>query len=360
MAISNEFKIGVMAIVVIALSIWGYMFLRGRNLLSVANEYYVRYDNIDQLAATSPVLIKGLPVGSVKSVKLDADMRSIIVTLDIDKDIRIPKDAVAVVTNVSIMGGKAVELEVSGACSGEDCAKPGTYIEGRVQGMFDSMIDTSEGGTLDKVKEQISSILQTLGDSLTSPNANNEIAKTYQHLSKLIANLSSITGTLDRSMGTYDRHLSASLSNVQAITGAIARNQDKIALSIQNMESISRQLNEARLGDAAINANKLITDAQVTIKELNTAVEEAQVSFAKLSDIMTELQNGEGSLGKLLKDEKLYNHALATTRNLELLLQDFRLNPKRYVSVSVFGKKQKEYVVPEDDPAIMIEVDTTR
>jgi phospholipid/cholesterol/gamma-HCH transport system substrate-binding protein len=351
MAMSNEFKIGVMAIVVIAVSVWGYMFLRGRNLLSVANEYYVRYDNIDQLAATSPVLIKGLPVGSVKTVELDKDMRSIIVTLDIDKDIRIPKDAVAVVTNVSIMGGKAVELEVSGACSGDGCAKPGTFINGRVRGMFDSLLDKGENGTLAKAKETISEILTTVGDSLTSPNANNEIAKTYQHLSKLIANLSSITGTLDRSMGTYDRHIAASLSNVQAITGAIARNQDKIALAIQNMESISRQLNEARLGDAAKNANKLLTDAQVTIKELNEAVDEAQVSFGKLSDIMTDLQNGEGSLGKFLKDEKLYTHALATTRNLELLLQDFRLNPKRYVSVSVFGKKQKEYTVPEDDPA---------
>src|SRR5688572_29390571 len=211
---SNEFKIGIMAIVVIALSVWGYTFLRGRNLLSVANEYYVRYDNIDQLAATSPVLIKGLPVGSVKSVKLDADMRSIIVTLDIEKDIRIPKDAVAVVTNTSIMGGKAVELEVSGACSGDGCAKPGTLIEGRVRGMFDSLLDKGEDGTFARAKETVSEILGMVGDSLTSADANNEIAKTYQHLSKLISNLSSITGTLDRSMGKYDRHLAATLANV--------------------------------------------------------------------------------------------------------------------------------------------------
>ena len=112
------------------------------------------------------------------------------------------------------------------------------------------------------------------------------------------------------------------------------------------------QLEKANLGE---NASKLLTDAQGTMKELNEAVDEAQVSFNQLSSIMTELQSGKGSLGKLLKDEKLYNHALATTRNLELLLQDFRLNPKRYVSVSVFGKKQKEYVVPESDPALIPE-----
>ena len=155
-------------------------------------------------------------------------------------------------------------------------------------------------------------------------------------------------------MERYDRSVGATLSNVQAITGAIARNQDRIASAIQNMESLTRQLEQARLGETVQNTNKLITDAQGTVKELNAAVAEAQVSFSKLSSIMTDMQNGKGSLGKLLKDEKLYNHALATTRNLELLLQDFRLNPKRYVSVSVFGKKQKEYVVPEDDPAMAL------
>ena len=337
-----------MAIIVVALSIWGYTFLRGKNLLKAANVYYVRYDNIDQLASTSPVLIKGLPIGTVSSVKLDKDMRSIIVSLDVDKGIRIPKDAVAVIINTSIMGGKAVELQVSGACTGDDCAKPGSFIEGRVQGFFDSLLDTSEESPINKLKDMLASI----GDTLTSPNSESEIAKTYTNLSTLIRNLSSITGTLEKSMDRYDRSVGATLSNVQAITGAIARNQDRIASAIQNMESLTRQLEQARLGETVQNTNKLITDAQGTVKELNAAVAEAQVSFSKLSSIMTDMQNGKGSLGKLLKDEKLYNHALATTRNLELLLQDFRLNPKRYVSVSVFGKKQKEYVVPEDDPAM--------
>jgi phospholipid/cholesterol/gamma-HCH transport system substrate-binding protein len=350
---SNEFKIGLMAIIVIALAVWGYTFLRGRNMLKVANEYYVRYENIDQLAVTSPVLIRGLQVGTVSNVRLDDDMQSIVVKLDIDKGIRIPKDAVALVVNVSIMGGKAVELRVSGACEGDECAEPGSFIEGRVKGIFDSFLDKGEDGTLAQVKTQISDILKTLGDSLTSPNSDNEIAKTYTNLSNLIENLSSITNTLDNSMGKYDRHIGASLANVEAITGAFARNQDKIAMSIQNLESLTRQLEQAQLGQTTKNINDLVVDAQVTVNELNQAVGEAQTSFTKLSAIMKDMQDGKGSLGKLLKDEKLYNHALATTRNLELLLQDFRLNPKRYVSVSVFGKKQKEYTVPSEDPAFL-------
>ncbi len=352
---SNEFKIGIMAIVCIALTFWGYKFLKGRNVLKATNDYYVRYENIDQLAVSSPVLIRGFSVGTVSSIRLDEDMKTIIATLNLDRGVRIPADAEALIVSTSIMGGKAIELKIKGACSGPDCAKPGSFLQGRVKGMFDSLLDKSENGTLAKVKENISSILQTLGDSLTSPNANNEIAKTYTELSELISNLSSITGTLDKSMNSYDRHLTNTLANVESITGTIAKNQEKIAAAIAHLESISKQLDEARLGETAQNVNALMEDAQVTVSNLNKTVAEAQTSFGKLSTIMKDMQDGKGSLGKLLKDERLYSHALATTKNLELLLQDFRLNPKRYVSVSVFGKKQKEYVVPEMDPAMQLD-----
>lgn len=355
MKISNEFKIGLMAILVIGLAIWGYLFLKGRNVLKASNTYYVRYSNIDQLAPSSAVLIRGYKVGTVSAIALDEDLTSIVATLELEKGLSIPKDAEAVIVNVSIMGGKAVELRVKGACTGDQCAEPGSFISGRVKGLFDSLLDKGEDGAMAEAKDMISDILKTVSDSLTADSSESALAKTYQNLSGLIGNLNSITATLDNSMGTYDRHLSASLRNVESITGAFARNQDKIASAIIHLESLTKQLDEARLGETAKNASKLMTEAQVTVRELNDAVGEAKTSFANLSTVMKDLQNGKGSLGKLLKDEKLYTHALATTRNLELLLQDFRLNPKRYVSVSVFGKKGKDYVVPDSDPALIIE-----
>lgn len=352
MTISNEFKIGLMAIIVIALTFWGYKFLRGRNVLKHSNNYYVRYTDIEQLALSSPVLIHGYSVGTVSEITLDDDMKTVIATLTLNRGVQIPVDAVAMIMSTSIMGGKAIDLKISGPCSGDGCAKPGSFLEGRVKGLFDSLLDKGENGTLAKVKENIGDILNTLGDSLTSPNANNEIAKTYTQLSALITHLSSITGTLDHSMGSYDKHLNNSLANVEAITAAIAKNQDKIASAIAHMESITKQFDESKVGT---NAGALITDAQNTIKNLNATVAEANQAFTNLSVVMKDVQNGKGSLGKLLKDESLYAHALATSKNLELLLQDFRLNPKRYVSVSVFGKKGKAYELPENDPAMELD-----
>lgn len=349
MKISNEFKIGLMAIIVVAASVWGYKFLRGKNLLKPTNDYYVRYDDVASLAATSPVMIRGMNVGTVSKVELDENMVSIIVTLDIKRGINIPKDAEAVIISTGLMGGKAIDLRVKGPCSGADCAEPGSFLHGSVKGLFDSFLDPGEDGTLAKVKENISDILNTLGDSLTSPNSKNEIAKTYTQLSKLITNLAEITGTLNNSMGSYDKHLKASLANVETLTGALAKNQDKIAASITHLESITKQFDDAKVGT---NAGALVTDAQATMKSLDASIAEANKSFAQLSGIMNDLQGGKGTMGKLLKDEALYNNLTSTSKNLDLLMQDFRLNPKRYVNVSVFGKKQKEYEVPENDPAL--------
>lgn len=338
-----------MAIITIALSVWGYQFLRGRNIIKPSNNYYVRYDDIGQLAPSSPVLIHGLSVGSVSDVSLDDNMQTIIATLTLKKGLRIPSDAQAVIVSTGIMGGKAIELRFEGACTGDDCAKPGSYLQGSVKGFFDSMLDPSEGGTLDKVKKNIGEILNTLGDSLTSPNSSNEIAKTYTNLSELIENLESITTTLDNSMGSYDRHLRGSLANVEVLTGALAKNQDKIAQSIIHLENITKEFDEANIGTQA---GELMADAKVTFKTLNTAMVEAEQTFEQLSQLSTDLQSGKGTMGKLMKDQVLYDNLTRTTKNLDLLLQDFRLNPKRYVNVSVFGKKQKEYTVPQDDPAI--------
>ncbi len=337
-----------MAIIVVAGSVWGYKFLRGKNLLKPTNNFYVRYQNVDQLPVSAVVLIKGTNVGTVSRVELDDDMQSIIVTIDIKRGISIPKDAEAVIISTGLMGGKAIDLRVKGACKGEDCAKSGTFINGSVQGFFDSFIDTSEGGTLEKAKESIGDVLITLGDSLTSPTSDNEIAKTYTQLSHLITNLASITKALDNSMGSYDKHLKGTLSNVEVLTGALAKNQDKIASSIIHLENITKQFDEGKVGT---NAGALINDAQVTMRNLDKSLAEANTSFEQLAIVMKDLQSGKGTMGKLLKDQTLYDNLNRTSKNLDLLLQDFRLNPKRYVNVSVFGKKQTEYDVPEDDPA---------
>lgn len=348
MKLSNEFKIGLLAVTVIAFSVWGYQFLRGRNIIHTASKYYVRYENVDQLATTSTIMIRGMNVGTVTGLELEEDMKTIVATLTIDRHIRIPKDAEAVIVSTGLMGGKAIEIKFENACQGDDCAESGDFLKGRVRGALESLLDKEEGGRLDEIKTNIGDVLRSVGDSLTSPVAKNEIAKTYQDLSRLLANLASITAVLDKSMGGYDRKLQTSLSDLNVLTGALADNEEKIASIIGHLETFSTQLDEAQVGDRA---GTLLTDANAAVKSLDQTLAEANTTFTRLSEIATGLQEGKGTLGKLMKDDALYDNLTRTSRNLDLLLQDFRLNPKRYVNVSVFGKKQKAYVVPEEDPA---------
>lgn len=349
---SNELKIGLLAAIGIALTIWGLQFMKGKNILNASNKYYVKYADVDQLTASASVLIRGLKVGTVSSVALDDDMQSVIATLDLDKSIRIPKNTEALVINLSLMGGKGIDLKFGEPCSGADCASNGDFLNGRVEGMLESMIDPDQmDEMIDKVKTGIGSIARAVGDSLTSEDADSQIAASVKDLTTILSNLASITSTLERSMNNYDRKLIGIFNNLQSITSELSKSSPQIGIALGNMTEITQDLKEAKLGESLAKTGDLIDQATSTMTSLDGAVASANTAFNNLGKLMEELQNGKGTMGKLLKDEAMYDQILIMTRNLELFLQDFRLNPKRYIEVSIFHKKQKEYVVPENDPA---------
>jgi phospholipid/cholesterol/gamma-HCH transport system substrate-binding protein len=345
MKVSYELRIGILAAVCIAITVWGYKFMKGKNLLSSTNYYYAVYADIDELSATSPVLIRGLRVGTVSDVSLSADMQKIVATLDINRGIRLPRGTEALVVNTSIMGGKAIVLNVKGTCSGADCAEKGDTLSGRVQGLFESMIGDAD---LSTAKEKIGDLVSTLSDSIAGENASNEFARTFQSLQSILGNLDTITGELSSSMSVLDRKTVNILTNIESLTGNLAANNAKISSAIANLDAISTDLKNANIGKTT---GETMTAAKNALQDLDMAIAGADKSFKQLDKLLTELNTSEGTLGMLINDKKLYTNLNESSRQLNLLLQDFRLNPKRYVNVSVFGKKQKDYDVPEDDPA---------
>ena len=127
--VSNEVKVAILAIIAVALGFWGFKFLKGINVLTPAKTFYVKCDNVDQLRPSSPVFIKGFQVGMVKDMYIDkTDDKTIIAVLNIDRGIDIPKDAVATIIGLSLMGGKAIEIVINGPCHG-DYAESGDYLK---------------------------------------------------------------------------------------------------------------------------------------------------------------------------------------------------------------------------------------
>ena len=159
---SNETKIGLLVIIASALMIWGFKFIKGKNILNPSTLLYVQYDEIDRLATSTPVTIQGFQVGIVSDIyfKTVNSKQVVEVVLDIAKNIEIPKTASANITATGIMGGKAVVLEFDRPCSGADCAKSGDSLRGIYKNVLASMVSKDDlGGYLSEVKENVGPIV---------------------------------------------------------------------------------------------------------------------------------------------------------------------------------------------------------
>ena len=200
MTISKEIKIGLLALVAVALSIWGYKFIMGKNLLVKSNMYQVIYPTVDGLRVGTSVRINGVSVGSVGSIEImpeDLD-KKVLVLLDLDRDIRIPKDTRAVIIVTSFMGDKAIDLLYNRPCSGEDCAPSGAFLKGETRGLLGSMLGQEDARAyMDILKTGIQDIIDSLNAKLLSDSSNSPIAESLRDLQGTMANLNSASGKVD-------------------------------------------------------------------------------------------------------------------------------------------------------------------
>ena len=343
----REVSIGLFAIIAIALLIWGYKYLLGTNLLDRTNTYIVEYENIDGLQTSDPVLINGFQVGIVQDIFLKPeDLKTLVVRLNVNKEIKLPPNTVASLRSEGMMGGKLIVLEYSGVCS-TDCLPQGSKLKGKVLGLLGSMVDPAE------IDQYMTTLKESFGDVVDSISADPEsgVNQTVSDLRIAIANLKNTTIAMNHLFAQSSSKLSAVFDNLESVTGTLKDNNDQITGLLENTNKITAQLASARLDTTIIKANQALGNSSAAIKSLESTLEEAKSTFAGLQSILMGIKAGDGTLGQLTQDKELYDNLTRTTKNLDLLLQDFRLNPKRYVNVSVFGKKQKEYNVPENDPA---------
>jgi len=345
---SNETKIGILAVVAIGLVLWGYKFIQGENLFSSSLLLYAEYENVDQLGSSSPIFVSGYQVGSVQSIYLNPDnLKTVIVEMNIEKDLPLPKNTRAEIVTSSFLGEKAIKLRFDGPCGeGNPCAESGDYIQGEVTGMLASVIGEAEEiqKYVDVLTGGLNSLLDTVGKEASA-----EIAD----VKATLKNLRSTSEELNRLVAVRANRI---LQDVEVITSSVSKKGHEIESIIANMDTLTNELAQLQL---AQQVDKTFANTNAAVNNLNTTLSSADSTVKILNGVLAAVQNGEGTLGQLIQDEQLYSNLSRTTKNLDLLLQDFRLNPKRYVNVSVFGKKDKEYKVPEEDPAFPEGEDST-
>jgi len=309
--ISRELKTAILVLSSIALLIWGYTFLKGSDIFGTTKVYYVNYDNVEGLSPGAAVTINGLVVGKVSKIHLNNDGKLKVEVLMINP-IDIPVTSKAVIYAPGFIGGKQIAIELNFADT--NYAQNGDFLVGAVdKGMLESLTDKVEPIThqLDSVLFNVNKLVVALNTTL-DPTTQKNLQSAIAELNNTMSNANLITSKFDK---------------------IVSSNQGKIDGMMTNFNATSKNLN-------TLTNDLAQADLKNTIKKFDNAA-------ANLDKILADIEKGNGNIGKLMKDEALYNNLNKASKELNLLLEDFKLNPKRYVNISVFGKNTPAYVEPE-------------
>ena len=318
MKISNETKVGAIAVVAVAILILGFNFLKGKKLWSNDTMITGKYGNVMGLQNSNPIIINGLQVGTVYKITTDKNMRQIMVDMNITKDINIPKNSIAIIKGNPI-GSTSIEIKL-GDASMHLKDKDTIYTE-TTSGVFDDVLKKVDP-VLYEVRKAVTSIDTLIGkfNTILDPAAQGNVASSLANLNRITAMLVYSTASLNTLLNTQSGALAKSLNNLNSITSNFATNNSKINSVMSNLDKTTQNF-------ARLNFKKTLDTLDRTINDLR--------------DIVAKFDNNKGTLGKLINDPTLYQNFTSSGNKLNLLLDDIRVNPKRYVNFSVFGKKQK-------------------
>ncbi len=344
--ISNETRIGLLAIVAIAIAIWGFEYLKGINLLKLSQTFYIKYGDVEQLRPSAPVFLSGFQVGTVKEIDVDpTDGHTIIVTIDVERGIQLHRQTMATIISASIMGGKAVSLEVPGPCSGSDCASSGDTLQGRTKGFLETLIGTPKA--LDAYTERLRIGLQMLYDSLANPENPQGIGRTLVALEGTLQNMERLTANINALVNDNRSNLAAAMGDLKSLSQTLNSNSKNIDGILKNLNAFTDSLHRAGLSQRIGGASDSLALALGTLR---STLDSAQGTFARVNALLDDPNN---NLNKLLRDSLALDEITHTLRHVRYLSQDLRLHPERYakVKVKVFGKDRRPaYEPPYDDP----------
>jgi phospholipid/cholesterol/gamma-HCH transport system substrate-binding protein len=283
-------------------------FLKGKDIFNKVNKFYAVYDDIEGLQTTAQVYIKGMKVGTVSRIKLDQKNEKFKVELQIKSNYSIPENSVAYLYSSDIMGNKAVKIKIGDSpASLHDNA---LIQSDREDDMFSLFMDDlpSIKDNLNKTIKDVDSTFKNINRLFSDENINN-LSNGISHFEHTMQNISQLSTSLNKSRSS----LVSSLENIDSITSNLKNNGKKINHIIDNFAELSDSLKTIKLV-------QLVDDLKTVVDKVNS---------------------GTGSAGKLIYDESMYDNLANSLNSLNTLLSDIKENPKRYINISVFGRKSK-------------------
>jgi len=313
---TKEIKAGLIVVLGIAALVQGFSYLKSNSLLGKSTTLYAVYDHVGGLQPGTAVSLNGYSIGTIDDITFLDESGKLLVSFTLTTNLPIPVDSKAELYDTSVLGGKGLQI-VLGTPDMANVQDKDTLITSVKIGMTDRITELMEPleAKVNSAIVETDLLMRNLNQLLDS-DSQALLRETLKNLSDTSSSLKVIAENVSENLTANEQALGTILENTAALTS--------------NLSDVSKTLNEA--------------DLQGLFADLDSSV-------SNTKELIESIKNGDGAVGQLFTNEQLYISLRENLNQLEWLLQDLRLNPKRYLSVSVFGKKQKEYVLPESDPA---------
>jgi len=306
--INKEFKVGLLVVSASVILYFGIDFLKGSDIFNPSKNHFVFYEDADGLTTSNPVMVNGFQVGLVKKIKiLQGAKKPVLVQLEINKDILLGDSAQAILSNNGLLGGKMIVLN-TGNLSKE--RKSDTLIGISARG-FTSMLEDKAQPMVNQITHLVSTI-DKLVDSFQP---------TVGKLNLTLESVSKLSNTSEGVIENSQKDIKKITENISKLTAYLMLTEKQLDVLIRKMNVLGDSLNKA--------------DFAGTVNSLHQTTEQ-------LNKTMLAINEGKGTMGKLIKNDSLYRNLNASSVSLNALLIDFKANPKRYVHFSVFGSKDKK------------------
>jgi phospholipid/cholesterol/gamma-HCH transport system substrate-binding protein len=332
MKISNETKVGALTAIAITMLVLGFNFLKGKTLFKTGNYLHAKYTDSKGIMVSNPVFVNGFQVGSVDDIEnLDESLSSIVVTIKLKSNYNIPVNSVASIKE-NPLGPSSITITMGNAKQYLNVGD--TLATASQDGLMGNLMNKL-GPVGDQIKltvQSLDSVLKNI-NTIFDPNTKNNLQQTIANINKTTASLVVSSASLQAMLNQQTGAVTQSMNNVASFTKNLSDNNEKVTRMIGNVEKTTDNLAKA---------------------DIAGSVENLKATIAGLNAVVAKLNSQDGSLGKLMNDKTLYNNLTNTVRSANILLDDLRVHPKRYVNVSVFGRKDKSIplTAPLNDSSI--------
>lgn len=318
MSISKETKVGILSAFAITVLVIGYNFMRGEDLFTSSNEYFGKYEKIEGLFKSNPVLINGYKIGSVTSINMNRATLELTVGITVGDDIKVPKNSIMKIVNNDLIGSKAVEL-IFGDDSTE-FAKTGDFLKAEQ----DQGIAQAVSGVLEPLTQSVSSVLGNIDTAI----AGADLETTLRDASLALKSFKETADKLNNLLNGKDAEIAAILGNVKETTVGLKGLTPKIDGILNEIDSTSKELSSIEFGILAAQVKNLATELEKTTAAVNSK---------------------DGTLGMLLNDKELYDNLDMTVAKLKALLADIEKYPRRYTGFTERQRKKGDEAKEEGE-----------